>query len=228
MDLMGQVFNTPISQQELNAIDSVFPEYGGVDASLLNPSHGLNLFFYQQASVTFTFISEGAGYKNKVGYFLYDDYGNILSRQTVFSNASGTGPGLAGGGLLNPGDSVVLGLFDEGTHLGFWIQANGYNNPNSHIYYTLEDRNPDNKGHFALWLNPDSQRLVYGVEDLFNLGDHDYNDLVFSLSVDPLEATNQGGDSAGAAAPEPGTMLLLASGLAGVAGLSWRRRRRRA
>ena len=218
IDLMGRIFNTPISQEELNSINTVFPEYGGLDESLLNPGAGLNLYFYQQATVTFTFIDEGAGFKNSVGYFLFDDDHRILSEHLIFSNASEK----YGGGTLKPGDSVVLGLFDEGTHLGFWLRSNGYNDPNGPIFYSLEEKNTDGKNHFALWVNQDAGKIVYGIEDIINLGDRDYNDILFTVTTDPFNATQHGG---GSSTPEPPTILLLGGSLVGIGGWYLRRRR---
>ncbi|MBU1274813.1 MAG: DUF4114 domain-containing protein [Proteobacteria bacterium] len=222
VDMMGQIFHQDIPAEELAAIRAAFPEGSGLNPDFIAAANNPNLHFYQQATATFTFLGEGAGFKNTVGYFLFDDNGNILDMRTIFSNASGTGPGLAGGGQLNVGDSVVLGVFDAGTNLGFWLRADGYNNSKGKVYYTLEGLNPDQKRHYALWMDNANQRAVYGVEDLWNLGDKDYNDLLYSVSADPYSAINPG-----AAAPEPASLLLVVSGLAGLAGAGWRVRRRR-
>jgi len=223
MDMMDQVFHQDIPASELAAISAAFPEGGGLDPAYVAAANDPNMHLYAQAEVTFTFIGEGAGYKNSVGYFLYDDQGKILEMNTIFSNASGWGGGLTGtGGSLLSGDSVVLGIFDEGTNIGFWVRADGYNNPNGYVYYSLEGLNPDQERHFALWSNDAGERKVFGVEDLYNLGDQDYNDMIFSVTANPYSAL-----SPSAGAPEPASLLLMGSALAGLAGVGWRRRRRR-
>ncbi len=55
VDLMDQRYHTTIDPNELNQINSMFPEYGGLDQSLLNPTTGLNLNFNQKATLSFTF-----------------------------------------------------------------------------------------------------------------------------------------------------------------------------
>lgn len=215
-DMSDMAYNVPVSQEEIAQIRTVLPEYGGVDPSLLNPAQGLNFEFFQAGALSLTFLYEGANYKNSLGYFLYDDNGDVISEHTIFANASGTGPGLEGGGSLDAGATVNLGSFDAGTRVGFWVQANGYRNPNGYKYYSLESLNPDGQGHFALWLDTQRNRVVYGVEDIYDLGDHDFNDMVFTVNFTP-NTTNQG------ATPEPATGLLAASAL-GMAG--WLRRRR--
>ena len=217
VDLMDQMFHQDITAEELAAINAAFPEGSGLNPDFIAAANNPNLHLYQQATVTFTFLGEGAGFKNTVGYFLFDDNGNILDMRTIFSNASAIGAG----GSLEIGDSVVLGVFDAGTNLGFWLRADGYNNPSGKVYYTLEGLNPDQKRHYALWMDNANQQAVYGVEDLWNLGDGDYNDLLYSVSADPYSAINPS-----AAAPEPASLLLVISGLAGLAGAGWRVRRR--
>ncbi len=223
VDMMGQVFHQNIPASELASISAAFPEGGGLDPAYVAAANDPNLHLYAQAEVTFTFIGEGAGYLNSVGYFLYDNNNNILEMNTIFSNASGWGGGLTGtGGSLLSGDSVVLGMFDEGTNIGFWLRANGYTDPNGLVYYSLEDLNPDQERHFALWTDNSNERKVYGVEDMINLGDGDYNDMLFTVTANPYSAIEP---SAGA--PEPASLLLMGSALVGLAGVGWRRRRRR-
>ncbi len=188
-DLSSSIYNIEMDSQMVNEIQSYLPEGGGLNSAFISNSTDPNLHLLAEADVSLTFIDEGAGFKNSFGYFIYDDAGNILSEVTIFSNASETG----GGGTLNVGDTVDLGTFEEGTNIGFWVQADGYNNPNGNKYYSIDSMNPDGLRHIAILQDPDTDQLIIGFEDLYNLGDQDYNDIVFTVSVTPntaLDTTN--------------------------------------
>ena len=203
-----------------NDIQELLPEssQGDINPAFISNSTDPNIHLMQEAGISVTFIDEGAGYKNSFGYFVYDDDENILYQETIFANASKSGAG----GSLVAGDTLDIGRFDAGTNIGFWVQANGYNDPNGHTYYSLDQYNPDGLRHIAIINDPENQRLVIGFEDLYNLGDQDYNDVVFTFTADPYEAIDtthipQGG-------PEAGPVATALIGLS----LFWLSARRRA
>ena len=74
--------------------------------------------------VTVTFISEGAGYKNTLGWYTIGANGEIGEAKLVWDNASAQGSG----GALVPGQSsVVLDGLEAGQQIGFFVVANGFN-----------------------------------------------------------------------------------------------------
>jgi len=164
-DLSDQIYHIDIPDDQLNAIQELFPEYGGINPAFVNSNTDPNIHLLDTAEITVTFIDEGAGYKNSFGYTTFDDDRNILTQDLIFENASGTGPGLKGGGSLNTGDTVSIGSFDAGTNIGFWVQANGYNDPDGHVYHTLDEHNPDGMRHVAIVADEANQNLVIGIED---------------------------------------------------------------
>jgi LruC domain-containing protein len=141
--------NQIISADTLRTINASLPE--GIQLPN-NPSlknyiargAASNLVFSQAGEAWMTFIHEGAGYKNSVGYYLYDaanppsSVHDIKNRMIVaLPNASFTN---AGGGL-STGKRIKLRYFDPnlptaqqwsdtfpaGTGVGWFLLANGWN-----------------------------------------------------------------------------------------------------
>jgi len=218
-DLTDGLYHVDFSAEDLNEIQQLLPESGGINPAFISNNTDPNIHLLADAEISLTFIDEGAGYKNSFGYFVYDDNESILYEQTIFSNASKAG----GGGSLLAGDTVSLGDFNEGENIGFWVQANGFNDPNGHKYYSLDQYNPDGLRHIAIIDDPDNERLVIGFEDLYNLGDQDYNDVVFSFTGNPYEAIDTSKIPTGS--PEAGPVATALIGLV-VFGLYQNRRRR--
>jgi LruC domain-containing protein len=88
-----------------------------------------NLRFSQNADVWVTFVTEGAGYRNSVGYFTYDPAHPPttpaeVQEKIIFVNTSMSTP-------LDPAsttkqNTVSLGRFPAGSALGFVIVSDGY------------------------------------------------------------------------------------------------------
>ncbi len=148
---------TPMTTIEVDGyiqdtIATSLPEKQQVGAEFLDPVYDPTLVFTDDAQVSVTFLSEGAGYRNSLGYFAYDanafdgvsfsdidsdNSGFIDARELevmdgvtdvgiIFGNASGSG-GFAGtGGTLETGDTYVLG---GGTYTdledGSWTMTGG-------------------------------------------------------------------------------------------------------
>jgi LruC domain-containing protein len=194
-----------LSSAFLDRVNNAFPEKIKLTQShpeYISNTAQNNLFINQLCNVYVVFIHEGAGYTNSLGYFAYnansapqssDDFSDM---KIIFPNASY----LNSGGGLRSGDKVHLGIFNPGTVLGFFIAANGWHKTRKEVtvgqgvYYTLDYMNPENntnlKPHCAILYDDTEQALIMGMEDLRRDGncDHDFNDVMFKIEVDPITA----------------------------------------
>lgn len=113
-------------------IGQILPEQSSAGASFVSDVYSPNLVVTETATVSVTFMFEGAGYQNTLGYFTYrenlDGTVTILSSDLLFPNAS-----FPPQGSMQVGDTVVLGdasgkprIFQPGERVGFFLVANGW------------------------------------------------------------------------------------------------------
>lgn len=151
------------------------------------------LYVATAGEVILTFLSKTAAYSNDL--YLQGTSDSILNNQTA-----------------SPGAQYSLGTFLAGAELSFtmFVKNTGF------AYYTgSASLNPDSLIHAAYDVTS-GQSLNIGFEDLFNGGDKDYDDLVFSLN-------NVRVGTLVTAVPEPETFSMLAAGLL-LIGLAKRRK----
>lgn len=123
--------NHSVDESLLNTISQALPEEGQrIEQNFLNQAYDPNIYLSDASQMAITFIDEGAGYRNSLGYFTYntgafdgltfddidiDDSGIVSANELnnlsgvnadlIFPNASKT----YGGGNLQMGDTYVLG-----------------------------------------------------------------------------------------------------------------------
>ena len=182
-------------------------------ALLASPAHAVPILDQTLVAtggdVVVTFVSNEAGFTSEL--FLDGDFGDQLG--AIFNNFS-----------TPIGTMVNLGSFAAGTELVFklLVQQTG------DLFFTGDgSRNLDGLAHALL---QDTGNVVQvGFEDLFGGGDRDFNDLVFAFTnVTPVDTTSgsagTGDATTGpATVDEPGTLLMLGSGLAMLAFVMRRR-----
>lgn len=160
-----------------------------------------NIVMAKQGDVWITFVAEGAGWKNALGYYSYpvgqppatpDD---ITDLKIVFPNAS-----LAGsGGGLHPGDKVFLGNFKANTVIGWFLVSNGWNGSvvgaGNGIQYSQSNLNAESdvnlKPHMVLLNDETRSQLLLGFEDVprdWAMCDNDFNDAIFYATANPIDA----------------------------------------
>lgn len=114
-------------------IGDMLPESSNAGSAFTSSAFDPNIHLQEDAEVKVTFLHEGAGYRNTLGYFTYTVGGGgaitIVDRQLIFPNASLSGSG----GVLRRGDASVLRdtngsprTFSAGTRIGFFVIAAGW------------------------------------------------------------------------------------------------------
>ena len=192
-----------IDQSFIDDINASLPETRPVpqyNANYLNGKN-MNTEITELADVWVTFVHEGAGWKNALGYFTYQ-LGNTPTSTTqidslfvLFPNASFSGSG----GALATGDKIWLGRFPANTGIGWFLIPNGFSTGNGSLSITsgikysihsLNDFTANTYNQHTILLN-DAQRqlLLLGFEDTSRPGgDNDFNDAIFFVSSNPYRA----------------------------------------
>ncbi len=186
---------------ERKAVPDNYPKY-------LAEDNEIDCIITETCDVWVTFMNEGAGYLNSLGYVTYSTASGYpsnpenLDHIIVFPNASGNGtyPDLFSGGGLNSGDKVYLGRFEAGTSIGWFLCQNAWDgsevNNTAQRFYSNPDYNPETdptkRQHNVLLFDETSGRLILAFDDQEREGtaDNDFNDAVFYVTVNPPEAVD--------------------------------------
>lgn len=188
-----------ISADFKSFVSSKLPESS--DIRTTNPEYLKNadLAVTVKSDVFITFVSEGTGFPNTVGYYSYktgssptkpEDIKNIVY---IFPHAQSNS-----GGTLKAGDKVNLGVFESGTSIGFVLIEGGWDvatqkvNDKAPHYCSNKELNPENldelKPHTVLFEYPAEGKVIIGFEDINRTlpkCDHDFNDVVLYATVVP-------------------------------------------
>lgn len=190
----------------LEMISSSLPESYPVpdyNPHYISSGYDTDLIIDDLADVWVTFVSEGAGYKNVLGFYTYDVNNPPATAPQpeditiIFPNVSALG---SGGGLV-VGDKVKIGTFQPGTGIGWVLLANAWSSGSSSVgnglwqLFSNPDYNPEaqeNLRHHNVLLNdPNNERIILGFEDIrrdYSSCDNDFNDAIFYVSANPYEA----------------------------------------
>jgi len=208
--------NDTINPDLIKTITSILPEQKSLmksvqGSSYLNSNATSDIVLTQQSDVYTTFVYEGAGYHNSLGYYTYPtnnppvSVADIKKITLIFPNCKYVGDG---GGLV-AGNKVKLGNFPAGTTIGFVLYAAGWNsyasvNTNVRAYFSDSYLNPETvdtlQKHSILinYLDPATNRNLYltGFEDYNRQSsgcDNDFNDVMFYTTSTPASAINNTG-----------------------------------
>ena len=156
--------------------------------------------------VWITFVHEGAGYRNALGYYTYptgstpQTAAQLGTLKVIFPNLSFASEG----GPLTTGDKVYLGVFPPNTTIGWFLTPDGWtpntqnvtNKNNKPIRYSDKHLNTftsaQHRNHIAQLVDPNRELILLGFEDLNRPGgDNDFNDAIFYVSASPFQAINR-------------------------------------
>lgn len=197
-----------------------------VFAGTASASGTIGATLYKTGDMQVAFVGSDARFNDDLWFFL--TVGDFDNAQFLFNNHS-SAPGTVvdvDDGSLNVGDETIFGLCVNTSSA-----SNGDNcDAADDIFYSGDaTRNSDGLDHVKVWTRdqyladfgansldaiPSDYDYIIGFEDILGGGDEDYNDAIFAL---------QGVT----AVPEPVTMTLLATGLAGMGGAGLVRRRKK-
>lgn len=198
--------NDPISADFLNDINNTLPERIKLPIShpdYFSETYDHNIRLVETCDVWVTFITEGAGYRNVLGFYTYptdnppQSAADVDSITIIFPNSS-----LAGsGGGLQPGNKVKIGRFHAGTTIAWALIADGWNGSQvtngRWIVYSTKNLNPypnaSIRQQTVLLRDPGRQRFLLGIEDIRRSEsgcDHDFNDAIFFVTANPVQAVD--------------------------------------
>ncbi len=182
------------SLPEQKKVPDVHPEY-------IAGNTETNIVLVKKADVWVTFVHEGAGYRNSLGYYTYK-VGNepktraeIEALTVVYPNLSFSG---SGGGLKS-GNKVYLGQFEANTVISWFLVADGWNGrvvtDGLGLFYSQTELNPEKttalKNHMVLLWDKARNILLMGFEDINRERsgcDNDFNDAVYYATANPVDA----------------------------------------
>ena len=197
----------PIDQQFLNDVNNTLPERVWLTQShpqYFSLDYDHNLHLSDACDVWVTFVSEGAGYKNVLGFYTYttgnapQSPSDIDSITIIYPNVSFQGSG----GGLHAGNKVHIGQFPANTTISFALMANGWQHgtvtDGKWIVYSQRELNPEAdpnlQQHSVLLSDNGRDLMLLGFEDIRrdrNYCDHDFNDAVFYVTANPIQAVDQ-------------------------------------
>jgi LruC domain-containing protein len=190
-----------ITQSLLDDINASLPESRPVNQ--FNPEYittkSLDTRILSPSEVWITFVTEGAGWKNAIGFYTYDlsnppqSINSITNLSIIFPNSSLSGSG----GGLTPGDKVKVGTFKANTGIGWVLFPNGWDGSKVNSVSDLKFSNPifntftkaEYSQHMVFLSDEVRNLILLGFEDTSRPGgDNDFNDAVFYITANPFES----------------------------------------
>ena len=207
------VASDPIESQFYQDINASLPESSPLTKShpeYLTNAAPTTIILKERCDVWITFVHEGAGWQNTLGFYTFDPANppkgssDVKTPTIIFPNVSFSG---SGGGLVS-GNKVKIGTFDAGIGIGFFLIANAFDNNKGQVgsgYYAhfshnnLNTESPESlRRHVVVLDDPKSNRFLLAFEDVSRENkpincDNDFNDVIFYATSNPVTAIDPGG-----------------------------------
>lgn len=204
-----------ISTDFLEDVNASLPEYITLPEShpqYLAGNNDASLKMKEDGELWVTFVHEGAGWENSLGYYTYptdkppQSINDITDKTIIFPNASYSSTGLQAGDkvqllYLNKEKQEYTTIFPAGISVGWFLIAQGWSAANYKITSGLythysnanlnKETNPDLRKHNVLLWDDERELLLIGFEDIkrdISSCDQDFNDAIFFATVNPLTA----------------------------------------
>ncbi|MES2386376.1 MAG: LruC domain-containing protein [Bacteroidota bacterium] len=204
-DVVSDAFKAKISDRLPESV-----KIPGSSRADLIQNRQTNLHLNADAEVWLTFVSEGASYRNALGYIAFEGAvpatlpSNDTKRNMLFPNCSFPGSG----GDTRTGDKVSIGKFKAGTTIVWFIVADGFEyisstktqvrkqlDNQSRTFYSVPAWNPETtaetRNHIVQLQDDETSRIVLGFEDINRQNsncDQDFNDVLFFATANPYSA----------------------------------------
>jgi LruC domain-containing protein len=192
-----------VSQNFLNDVNASLPERQPVpdnNPNYLTVGNELDIVVNSSSDVWVTMVAEGAGYRNALGYYVFDSNNppaTVNDIDSIFVVLPNSSLKTSGGGLF-AGDKVRLGTFEGGKTISWVLFQNAWTSTGLDVdkvkYYSRIDFNtmesdPTKRQHTVQLVDIGRQLLLNGFEDQTRSvgSDNDFNDLVFYVTANPWE-----------------------------------------
>lgn len=206
-----------ISTTFLDDVNASLPENVRLPVShpqYLSNSQDANLVVKDECEIWVTFVHEGAGWLNMLGYYAYQVDSPPTSKEEIndltiiFPNVSyqNSGGGLHSGNkvqlfYLEPETNTYTKYFPANTEIGWFVTARGWNgqtiSDGKYTHYSNIEFNAETddnlKKHNVLLYDDERDLLLLGFEDIRRDqgSDEDFNDAVFYTTVTPFTAVDK-------------------------------------
>ncbi len=187
----------------IDYVETTLPESISIvdpNTGLFDPEAQLNTILTDSADVWVTYVFEGAGYNNVMGFYTYPK-GAAPSTVYDLDSLVILFPNVSDPSIVQAGDKVHLGKFPPNTVIGYFLLADGWVGDSICLpnYMVFSDKNLNvhtsevYRQHTILLQDGISNKILLGFEDLPRPeSDDDFNDVMFYITADPnvIDTTN--------------------------------------